>query len=75
MTSIVRAFLSDPALPVENIVASQKAEPIDFADPLFELVPENYLDEPPPTREEIVTGMESVLRDAVGYMIRTGRQE
>jgi hypothetical protein len=57
------------------MVASQKAAPIDFADPLFELVPENYLDEPPATTEEIVTGMENVLRDAVGYMIRSGRRE
>jgi type I restriction-modification system DNA methylase subunit len=74
ITSTVRAFVSDPTLHVDSIVAFQKASPIDYDDPLLELVPENYLDEPPVTNEEIIAGMESVLRDAVGYIMRSGRR-
>ena len=70
---LVKAFLYNPSLPVTNIDRFQKACPIDFSDSLLELVPENYLDQPPPSEEEIREGIEQVIRDSVAFMIREGR--
>ena len=52
-----------------------KACPIDRGDPLLELVPENYLDEAPPTATEIAAaGIEAVVRDAAACLVRTGNR-
>lgn len=72
--STVKAFLRNPAHPVQNVLKFQKACPIDYSDALMELVPENYIDEAPPTDDEIRTGMEEVLRDALSYLIRGERK-
>lgn len=53
----LKAFLLNPKHPVKNIHKLQKACPIDFDDPLLELVPENYLDEPQPTAAEMRAGL------------------
>jgi hypothetical protein len=52
-----------------------KACPIDFSDKLLELVPENYLDQEQPTIEETQQGVEQVVRDAVAFLIRFGKEE
>jgi type I restriction-modification system DNA methylase subunit len=68
----LRAFISNPAHPVNNLLQFQKACPIDYSDPLMELVPENYLDEAAPTDAEIAAGIEAVMRDAAAYLVRAG---
>jgi hypothetical protein len=68
----LKAFVQNPRHPVKNVLQLQKACPIDFDDPLLELVPENYLDEAPPTPEEIASGIETVMRDAAAYLVRSG---
>lgn len=68
----VRNFLDDPAIRVEAIKRLMKACPIDFDDPLLELIPENYLDESLPSKSEIANGMDQVLRDAVAFMVQSG---
>lgn len=70
----MKAFVANPSHPVPNIFKFQKACPIDFDDPLLELVPENYLDEAKPTAAEIVSGIESVMRDAAAYLVRAGKE-
>jgi hypothetical protein len=52
----------------------QKACPIDFSDPLMELVPENYLDQAPPTRKEVIEGVDSVMRATAGFLVRFGSE-
>jgi type I restriction-modification system DNA methylase subunit len=69
----LKAFVQNQAHPVKNILKLQKACPIDFDDALLELVPENYLDEAPPTPSEIVRGIEAVMRDAAAYLVRAGK--
>ena len=71
---IIRAFLNNPAHPVEDVQMYQKACPIDFGDPLLELVPENYLDQALPSPEDIQLGVEQVVRDAVAFIIRSGKE-
>jgi len=72
---IVQAFLVNPSYNVPNVEKLQIARPIDYDDPGFELVPENYLDQPHPTYEEIQQGMEQVIRDAVAFQIRFGKEQ
>ena len=72
--SVVKSFLVNPSLNVENVEVFQKAGPIDFTDPLLELVPENYLDQSTPSKEEIRTGIEQVIRDSVAFLVRSGKE-
>jgi len=67
---LVKAFTANPAHPIENEEMFQKACPIDYSDPLLELVPENYLDQAPPTKEDIKEGIEQVIRDSVSFLIQ-----
>ena len=67
---IVRAFIRDPSLPVENKPEFMKAAPIDFDDPLLELVPEAYLDAVEPSAEAIARSAEQLVRETAALAIR-----
>jgi type I restriction-modification system DNA methylase subunit len=67
---LAKAFLANPALAVPSIERFQKAAPIDFSDSLLELVPENYLDQAPPTPDEVREGIEQVIRDSAAFVVR-----
>jgi hypothetical protein len=45
VSHILKAFITNSAHPVTPENQFMKACPINFDDPLFELVPENYLDD------------------------------
>jgi type I restriction-modification system DNA methylase subunit len=68
----VKAFLLNPRHSLPNVNRFQKASPISFEDPLLELVPENYLDEAPPTEREIEVGIERVIRDTISFFVSEG---
>lgn len=71
---ILKSFIVNASMKVENITKFQKACPIDFSDELLELVPENYLDDDSPKMDEIQDGVEQTIRETVAYLIRTGRE-
>ena len=73
--TLIKAFLVDPSHPVSSVDRFQKACPIDMNDPLLELVPENYLNEAPPTENEIQDEMEKVIRNTMAFLIEEGRSE
>ena len=66
----VRAFIHDPDSEVPNIPKFVAAKPIDFGDPLLELVPEAYLDQESLSEDDILAGVDSVLRDAAAFLVR-----
>ncbi len=70
LVPIVRAFINDPSFPIQNQLAFIKTEPIDFDDPLFELVPEAYLDSFIPTASDIETSAEQLVREMAALAIR-----
>jgi hypothetical protein len=72
---LVRSFLVDQAIEVENKEKFQKVCPIEFDDSLLELVPENYLDQAELTPEEVLAGMERVVRDAAAFTVSNARLE
>lgn len=72
--AVVKAFLGNPSFPVRSKDRLQKACPIDFDDPALELVPENYLNDAPPSDAEIIKGMEQILRESVSLIISKGQR-
>lgn len=71
---LLRAYLVNPSLAIENIHQFQKACPIDYDDTLLELVPEAYLDQSPPTEDQIRLLAESLTRESVAFLIKTGNE-
>jgi len=75
ITHTVKAFLVNPSQSVPSVNRFMKACPIDPKDTMVELVPENYLDQPPPTDREIGDGIDQVIRDSVAFLIRARKED
>jgi len=71
---VVRSFVKSPEMPVESKPKFQTAAPIDFSDSMLELVPEAYVEQEPPTSNEILEESEKIVRESVSYLIKS-RQE
>jgi len=71
----LKAFINDPDVEVENIVEFQKADVIDFEDPTLELIPEAYLDEKKPTKEDIVNGLDIIVRETISFLVGSNREK
>lgn len=72
--SILKAFLNDPDIEVENIVEFQKTEVVDFNDPTLELIPEAYLDERKPTKEDIINDLDITVRETISFLVSSNRE-
>ena len=72
---VLKAFINDPEMEVENIVEFQKVEAIDFDDPTLELIPEAYLDERKPTKDDIVNDLDTTIREAISFLVGSGREK
>jgi len=72
---ILKAFINDPDIRVENIVEFQKTEVIDFDDPTLELIPEAYLDERKPTKEDIVNDLDTTVRETISFLVGSNREQ
>jgi len=66
---VLRAFLVNPQYNVENVLNFQKACPMDCTDKMLELVPEAYLDDALPTKEEMNRSTDQLIREAVAFLI------
>jgi len=71
----VRQFILDPNTKIANIAELQKAIPIDYCDKLFELVPEAYLDQREITKEELILGVEKLVRENAAFQIRNSQYD
>lgn len=69
----IQAFLNNPSLRVKSVPQVQKATPIDFTDQQLEIVPEVYLEERPPTDDEILKGLEDSVREVFAYLVKINR--
>lgn len=70
----LRDFIKDQTVIVENKLEMQKACSVDSKDSQVELVPEAYIDQKPPTPEEIEAGMDSLVRETVAFIIRSNKE-
>lgn len=71
--ALVQSFLVNPNINVKNIPELQKACPIAFSDPNFEIIPEAYLNAKPPTTKELEEGMQQTIREYLAFLIRSSR--
>ncbi len=59
---IIKKFIADPDMKINAIPEFIKAAKIEFDDESFELVPEAYLDEKPPSLDELKKNIDKVIR-------------
>ena len=52
-----------------------KTSPIDFSDPLLELLPEAYIDSKPYTVAAVHDAMDTLAREMACYLIRHRRED
>ncbi|CUB11619.1 Restriction enzyme BgcI subunit alpha [Bacillus cereus] len=71
----LKSFILGGVNELVNTPEKQKCQPIDFLDPLLELVPEAYLDQSIPTREELINGVDELVRETAAFLIRAKREK
>ncbi len=72
LKSIVSSYIHNVSSSIKSIPEFYKLAPIDFSDPLLELVPEAYLDSKPITEERLKKEVDMLTRETVSYLIRSG---
>jgi type I restriction enzyme M protein len=66
----MRCFIAHPGSIKVNDLLLCKTAPIDFNDPLLELLPEAYIDSKPITKAEIEHAAEELVRETASFLIR-----
>ena len=70
---LVKAFLRNPDHPVVNRGQFVNRAPIDWDDHSVELVPQVYLDQSKPKKENVFDTLEEELRNLLAYLIKIRR--
>lgn len=68
-------FVANPGTVDVNIPMVCKTSPIDFEDPLLELLPEAYLDNETPSPQELRNAVDDMVRETVAFLIRFNRED
>ena len=71
----LRKFVTNPFDVSVNVPMLCKTAPIDFADPLLELLPEAYLDSPTLTPKEFEERVDGMTRDIAAFLIRFNKED
>ncbi len=69
---LLKAFLANPAHPVEPVPEFVKVQPVDYSDALLELVPEAYLDSAIPDDKRLDEQVRENVAAIVGVDLRYG---
>jgi len=67
---LLKNFINNPRAINANIPMICKTAPIDFDDPLLELLPEVYLDSAPISKKEIQRAADDLARETASFLIR-----
>jgi type I restriction enzyme M protein len=70
----LRNFIAHPGSVSVNVPLLCKTAPIDFTDPLLELLPEAYIDSRPPSPAEIERAVDDLARETAAFLIRFRRE-
>jgi type I restriction enzyme M protein len=72
---LLRSFVAHPAdsAPI-NLPMLCKTAPIDFGDPLLELMPEAYLDSKVPTEADLQNAVDLMARETAAFLVRFGKE-
>lgn len=70
----LRRFLADPRSIFPPLPMLYRVAPIDFHDPLLELLPEAYVDSAVPTPKQIEGAVDQLSRDTAAFLVRFGKE-
>ena len=71
---LLRTFLADPETTSVNQPLLSKTSPIDYSDPLLELLPEVYLDGPEPSPSDLEQAVAQMVREHAAFLVKFGRE-
>ncbi len=71
---LLRNFVANPGSVSTNVPLLCKTAPIDFTDPLLELLPEAYIDNHEPTTAELQRAIDNLARETAAFLIRFRRE-
>ena len=74
LLSSLQSFVANPASTSTNQPLLSKTAPIDYSDPLLELLPEVYLDGPEPSSGEITEAVARMVRDHAAFLVKFGKE-
>jgi type I restriction-modification system DNA methylase subunit len=73
---LLRGFVAHPSDTASiNVAMLCKTAPIDFSDPLLELVPEAYLDSEVPSQADLQSAVNEMARETAAFLVRFSREE
>lgn len=70
----LQSFIANPAKASANHPKFYKTAPIDFNDPLLELLPEAYLDTHDLSMDELGKAVDEIARQTAAFLIRFGKE-
>jgi len=71
----LKSFLADPGHYRINKPTLMTTKPIDYSDPILELLPEAYLDSPPIQESLLRENIESMGREMASFLIRFAKEK
>lgn len=69
---VLQNFIAHPEMVKCNEAKLYKTAPIDFSDPLLELLPEAYLDTEPVSASELKKAVDDMARQTAAFLVRFG---
>jgi type I restriction enzyme M protein len=70
----LRSFIATPGSVKVNVPKLCKTAPIDFDDPLLELLPEAYLETEMPSPADLSNAVDSMVRETAAFLVRFGKE-
>lgn len=70
----LRSFVAAPGSVTVNVPKLCKTAPIDFDDPLLELLPEVYLETEMPSPTDLSNAVDSMVRETAAFLVRFGKE-
>ena len=72
---LLQSFVASPASTSTNQPLLSKTAPIDYSDPLLELLPEVYVDGPELSSSEITQAVAQMVRDHAAFLVKFGKAD
>jgi type I restriction enzyme M protein len=70
----LRAFIASPGSSSINVPRLCKTAPIDYGDPLLELLPEAYVDSEKPSPDDLAKAVDDMVRETAAFLVRFGKE-
>lgn len=71
----LQSFIANPRAANVNVPRFYKTAPIDYDDPLLELLPEVFLDAETPSEEALEKAVAEMVRETAAFLVRFGKED